>query len=286
MASSAHRAWSRYSRSAYKNSLRIAGVWLLLSLLSVAATIGALLFIVVRHPDGASWQGLIPVAGLLLFLLAGLGLIGKMEGRRRQGICQSLQAAGFVAETPPARDRARTMFESVAFLAPHLDLRNGAEGLQWIALRLPGQFFFEHEWVFGIGRTQTILTRTVLVFPAETPGLPGTWLGQGPWFATHRPKLIGERRRIRRLADPIGTGHPAFDRRWISIGSETTASAFLTERVRRRLQLSPRGESWILGHGFVCCAFQGSFDAPMLERMWSHAQAVLQGAGPIGRTST
>ena len=257
-----------------------------MSVFAVAMTIGTFLFIVVRHPDGTSWLALIPVACLLLFLLAGVRLMGEMEGRRKRRICQSLQAAGFVAETPPAQDRASTMFESVAFLAPHLDLRNGAEGLQWIALRLPGQFFFEHEWVFGIGRSRTILTRTVLVFPAETPGLAGTWLGQGPWFATHRPKLIGERRRIRRLADPIGTGHPAFDRRWTSIGSEATASAFLTETVRQRLRRSPRGESWIIGHGFVCCAFQGSFDVPMLEQMWNHAQAVLQGAGPIGRTST
>lgn len=267
---------------AYRNSNRLSILWLGLSLLAVATTFGGIFFLIARFPDAGIGWGLLPAAWLLLFILIGLHHMSRAENLRRNRICQALEAAGFTAETPPARDRAHIMFDSAAHLVRHLDLRNGAEGLQWIAIRLPGHFFFEHEWVLSMGRALTIHRRTALVFQVNRSELPGSLLGDGPWFATHRPKLIGERRRIKRLADPIRTGHSAFDRRWVSIGSPTTAASFLTEKVRRLLERSPRGESWIIGHGFVCCSFQGSFDAPMLQRMWDHARSVLECTTPEG----
>ncbi len=272
--------------TAYRPSHRLALIWLMLSLFGVAATLGGFFLLIVRFPDAGMGWGLLPVIGLLLFLAIGLQQVHRADGRRKQAICDALEQQGFSAESPPTAGRARLMFESIAFLAPHLDLRNGADGLRWIAIRRPGHFFFEHEWALGSGRGRTILTRTVLVFQAETSGLPGALLGDRAWLALHRPSLIGERRRIKRLSDPIKTGHPAIDRRWISIGSPATAAAFLGDDVRQRLQRAPRGESWIIGHGFVCCSFQGSFDPPMLRRMWEHAEGVLKCASLRAPTKT
>jgi hypothetical protein len=261
--------------AAYQKSHGEAWLWGGTLLSGIVLQIALLLWLSGPAPV-EGWMLLVSAVPFLTALGLALWQSARAERRRRGAICRQLEGEGFLAEFPPQAERAAGVFAPIDFLQRDLYLLDGAANIKWFALKPGGLCFFEHEFSTGGGRFRTVHERTVLVFHGGEQALPGAQLGQGDWFAMHRPVLLGEKRQLSQLGPRVRSGDPDFDRRWFCLGSEETAQKFLTDGRRRLLQNSPKGESWVVGHGFVCASYRGKLKPYMLARMQAHVTAVLE----------
>ncbi len=215
---------------------------------------------------------------MLLPFLVGLALaVWRMRARNRArtaAIQAMLEADGFVVDLAPAGERAEAVFAPVRHVQDVLDLRHGAERIEWLALHAPSTLIFEHEHVTGSGRSTTIHSCTVIAISAAHQTLRRASMGTAPFVSSERAAFLRGRYLRSRLAT-VQVGDVAFDRAWITIGDATTAQSFFTRRVRDILVSSPRGEVWCVGHGFVCCAYRGALSGEHLARMLNRMRSVL-----------
>jgi len=225
---------------------------------------------------GPAWLISVPFGSFLI-----LGISGHVVAKRafralRESIRLELEDIGFAVDIAPHIDRREVVYAPVEYLGYHLTLSTGAHGVQWLALHPENILIFEHQALLGATRKYTNRPRTVIVFQHDHPALPRTSLGTQPWAALHRPRL-GERFNLRRRPHRITTGDPIIDSKWYAFGHEQTARNFLAgSDVVRELAESPVGESWVIGEGFICCAFSGRLNAGNLLTMYLRAHRILE----------
>lgn len=265
---------------AYRETLR-RDLRLSLSIVASLALVVAAHLVLSRISGPSVWGVLVP----LCFLAGLIAVIDarstRSSARRTAQICAELDAQGFMAEVAPRPERAAAMFEPVRVLEHDLALSRGEDNVQWFALHRSGRCYFEHRYATGSGRSSTVHARTVLVFHRSAEAeLPALRHGDGPGVVLHRGgRLLLQKFAYRRHADFTTTGLRAFDKDWVTLGDRDAALQFLSEPVRHQLQHAPVGESWVLRHGFVCCAYQGMLEPAAFAQMVAHTAAVLHAAG-------
>ncbi len=257
---------------AYRTSHRENWIWV--GVVFAGLAIGITITIALSQFFDSPWL-VVPMA---LAFLGGLAVavwrMRAMKRARKSAICALLEADHFAVDLAPSLARATTVFTPVRHLQAVLDLRDGAQRIEWLALHAPSTLIFEHEHVTGSGRYTVVHSCTVIAISTAHATLPRAPLGVLPWMSSERPaRLRG--RYLRSLGNTVGVGDAPFDDAWVTFGHAETARAFFTPRVREILASSPRGEVWHVGEGFVCCAYRGALTADQLALMLRHARSVL-----------
>lgn len=182
-------------------------------------------------------------------------LTWRIKRHRVRGVQAYLEQNGFVMDTKPDEARKQAVLAPVADLRNRVPLRNGAAGIEWVALhtRQPSSVcVFEHSHTTGSGKTTQLHLYTVMAW--LTPQAPAANV------SAFRPHWL-QRRMLAKAGGVVTLGDAAFDERWLVLGDEAGAKRFLTETMRVRLADSPRGESWHTGTGWTACVIDGALDA-------------------------
>lgn len=228
---------------------------------------------------------------LLALLLVGWGLGVLLSARlhkrvlrnQRLAIRDALEAEGFTVDLAPTPERREIIFKPVSHLAQHLGLPEGSRSVKWFALGPPAQLIFEFEWDRSPRKSYATEPRTIIVFQQGDPALKRTVLGGMGWASMHRPRFSEEsfmRRRPYRITpdDPQSDRDldPRFHERWLAFGHADTLRAFLDQSTLMHLADSPKGEAWVVGSGWVCCACAGRLNAAQLMIMYRRMKDVLR----------
>lgn len=224
------------------------------------------------------WWGLIVVMSPMCAAIALCVYLTVRIKRRRIGDIQAdIERDGFIMDRKPDEERKKAVLAPVADLQRRLDLRNGAAGIEWVALhtREPSSLcIFEHSHVTGSGKSTVEHQHTVMAWlmPSATTGI-----------AAYRPHLL-QRRALTRGNTVVKVGDRAFDEQWVIFGDEAGAKRFFTEGMRLMLAGSPKGESWHTGAGWVACAFDGAMDARNLAIFRARCEEIVGRSGVSAMT--
>ncbi len=261
---------------AYRHSHYEAFVWTLIVLAGLALMVIAIVSLSFQFDArGLSYWWLLPcVLPFPLSLVIAVRRLRRKTRERDAAIQQLFEADGFLVDVTPSEARRRNVFEPVSHLEYFLELRHGVSRIRWIALRLPGWLLFEHEYNTGSGDTSTTHTRIVAVLSATHPTLRRAQLGDKPWVMLERPHFL-QRLVLRKRKEFTTLGDAAFDAKWATIGDAQTARSFLTPDTLGVLEESPKGESWVIGYGFVCCAYRGALAPTQLRIMVQRMERLL-----------
>jgi hypothetical protein len=131
---------------------------------------------------------------------------------------------------------------------------------------------FEHLYITGSGKTTQEHIHTVIGMEAADRSSFGFSVSGS--LILNRPR-IGARRFLKRSPRCIETRDREFDRTWISRGDAHTLASFVNERVKHELHESPRGESWHVGGGWVCCGFDGPLGPVDVVRFVDRSRQIL-----------
>lgn len=257
---------------AYQHSNSETVVWTLIVLAGMVVSVSSAVALSMRLDDWglSNWWMLPCVLPFPVSLWIAVRRMRRAARERDAQLQLLLEADGFLVDLTPSEERRRTVFAPVGFLESHLDLSWGAERIRWLGLRLPGWLIVEHEYTMGSGGSTTTHTREIAVLSATHPTLRRAQLGDMPWVRCERANAL-YRFKMRKEQSFTTLGDAAFDAKWILFGHADTARAFLTPETIRTLAESPKGETWMIGYGYVCCAYRGAL-APaqwqiMVQRM-------------------
>lgn len=248
--------------------------WNWLAIVLGGLVLGIVLTVWLSRFNQSPWIFVAMLVPFLLGLTLGTRRMSAMLRARTDGIRIMLEGQGFSVDLSPSPERARTVYTPVAHLQTALRLREGAANIKWLALSGPSTLLFEHSYVTGSGKQTFEVQCTVFVVSAAHATLTRARLGSEPWVLSERSRLL-TRRALRKSGTRVLLHDRAFDASWVTLGSDATAQAFFTDRVRAMLGSSPKGEVWCVGTGFVCCAYRGVLSATQLARMLAHAREVL-----------
>lgn len=197
----------------------------------------------------------------------------RRRRRRWSEIKVDLERGDFITDVRPDAERKQAVLAAVADLQRRLNLRNGADGIEWIALhtREPSAMcIFEHAYVTGSGKTTQVHLHTVMAW--LTPHATGGDV------SAYRPQRL-QRRSLTRGGGLVKVGDAEFDRRWVVLGDEAGARKFLSDEVRALLADSPRGESWHTSANWLACAYAGTLDARNLAKFRRRCAEIAARAG-------
>jgi len=218
---------------------------------------------------------------MLLPFLTGIALgiwrMNAMKRARKDGIRTMLEGQGYAVDLAPSRERANTVYAPVAHLQAVLSLRDGAANIDWLALHGSSTLLFEHAYISGSGKGTVEHHCTVFVISAAHATLARARMGAEPWVSSERARFLAGRA-LRSSVTPVLLNDRSFDAAWVTQGSAATAQSFFTDRVRKTLVSSPKGEVWCVGEGFVCCAYRGALSAEHLARMLVRARDIFGSA--------
>jgi hypothetical protein len=266
------------ARTPYRKASEHTGLWLTLLLLGVAGQL-AVMFVLHGWKHRLPHEAWILVIGILPFVFMtflAAAILRRRNRQRQQRIAERLKPQGFQFNLTPSPEEKAAFYAPLAPLQSALGLDRGAEALQWFAVQdhPQGQVrLFEYQYFTGSGKTMQEHSRTVLVWPATHPDLPGAALGHLPGLVAIRFDWL--QRRVHRKAELQDPRFTALARRWSLFGNAETAARFFTPAVRAELDRSPRGENWSLGGGWVCCAVRNLLDAENMERFQERARQIL-----------
>ncbi|HWB20777.1 MAG TPA: hypothetical protein VG711_10780 [Phycisphaerales bacterium] len=216
---------------------------------------------------------LVIMAPILAAIALSVILTIGMSRQRVRGIQFALERQGFLMDTNPGADRRREVFLPVIELQTRLQLANGAEGIQWLALNAKppvSRCLFEHMRITGSGKSTQVHLHTIIAWAVED--MPGANV------SAFRPHAL-QRGFLSRRGETVTIGDERFDERWLTLGNIADAKTFLTEAMRDALADSPRGESWHVGPGWIACAFDGSLDARNLEAFRRRSEEIVRRSG-------
>lgn len=272
---------------AYRAARGSTGLIILLVLLMEAGMLGMVPLAGPKHWE--SWRAWLFAVPPVTALVTGLTVAFSRQRRRRESIRLVLGKLGFEAQMKPTAEDAVSLelWGIIQPLARELWLQGGPQNFQWIAWReQPGleqgglgggakkAWLFEFEYVTGTGKGTQVHHRTVALWPADYPGLPGTELGREAGFCMARLGWL-ERRGYRKSALPPrvlnGLGEA-----WTLFGNVATGERFVTEQVRALLELAPKGECWNLGGGWAACVFRNRLDGRNLGLFYERARNFLE----------
>jgi hypothetical protein len=248
--------------------------------------IGVGVVIGVTLPKTVHWWQAFPAFGgpILLAIALCVILTVRIKRKRIAGIQADIERDNFILDPKPPDERKASVFAPVAELQSRLDLRNGAQGIVWLALNTnppTDTCIFEHSHITGSGKTTQEHIHTVCAWIHPGPEVPDFG-----GLAIYKPQLLQRAAFKKRHTDPITTGDPRFDKHWLTFGNADTVKQFLTDSVRIELANSPRGESWHIGPTWIACAFKGALDARNLDNFRRRAQEVITrfaASSPSGR---
>lgn len=229
------------------------------------------------------WEAWVFAPALAVFLLTlGIGwrVTNSLKRARFRKIGQRLLPMGYEFVSEPSDGLKEEFFQPFAPLAGWMNLQRGAAGLEWIAMRSEedqAMRLFEYEFTTGSGKSTQIHMYTLVGWSAEGTAVKGAALGRLAGFRTF-PARWGQRRFWKKHALKV----PEFDRSlpgWVFTGDESTGRRFLTEEVVKELRAAPKGESWFIGGGWVCCLYQNPLDPEDLLRFVARARRVYSLAG-------
>jgi hypothetical protein len=201
------------------------------------------------------WAAIVVMSPMFAAIGLCVWLTARIKRRRVRHIQADIERDGFIMDCKPDAERKQAVLAPVADLQRLLNLRNGAAGIEWVALhtREPSSIcIFEHAHITGSGKTTQEHLHTVAAWLMPNVAMAGV--------SAFRPHRL-QRRSLSRGAAVVKLGDEAFDERWVILGDEAGAKQFFTEGMRLMLADSPRGESWHTGSGWVACAFDGAMDA-------------------------
>jgi hypothetical protein len=218
------------------------------------------------------WAAIVMMTPMFAAIALCVYLTVRIKRRRVRGIQDDLERNGFIMDPKPDAERKKAVLAPVADLQRRLGLRNGSEGIGWVALhtREPSSVcIFEHSYITGSGKTTQEHLHTVAAWlmPHVTTGV-----------SAYRPHWL-QRRALSQGNTLARLGDGAFDKHWVILGDEAGAKKFFTEGMRLMLAESPKGESWHTGTGWVACAFDGAMDARNLAMFRARCEEILRRSG-------
>lgn len=251
----------------------------LMWILIVVAGIGCGLALGSTLPQGVAWGWFL--VAITLPMLAAIALCVwltvQFKRRRFRKIQAEVENAGFLMDTRPDAARKDAVFAPLAELQRRLELRNGAAGIEWLALRTGAPVsmcLFEHLHVTGAGKTTQTHYYTVAAWLLPHPLTTGVSGYRAHWL---------QRRSLASYRNTVRLGVEAFDKQWVVVGDERGAQTFFNAAMRALLADSPRGESWHTGPGWVACAFDGALDAHNLAVFRTRCEEILANSGVLAR---
>lgn len=258
----------------YRRSSQHSLLWVVIVFLGIGCGIAASWTL----PKDVQWWR----AGIVMItpMFAAIALCGyltvRIKRRRVRGIQDDVERNGFIMDPKPDAERKKAVLAPVSDLQRRLGLRNGSEGIGWVALRTrepSSMCIFEHSYITGSGKTTQEHLHTVVAWlmPKVTKGV-----------SAYRPRWL-QRRALSRGKTLVQLGDRAFDERWVILGDEAGAKEFFTEGMRMMLAESPKGESWHTGTGWIACAFDGALDAHNLSIFRARCEEILWRSGLGGK---
>lgn len=225
------------------------------------------------------WAAIVLMSPMFAAMALCLYLTVRMKRRRVRDIKADIERDGFIMDPQPDEERKKAVLAPVADLQRRLDLRNGAAGIEWVALhtREPSSMcIFEHSHVTGSGKSTVEHQHTVAAWlmPHVTTGV-----------AAYRPHWL-QRRALTRGNIVVKLGDRAFDEQWVIFGDQAGAKRFFTEGMRLMLADSPKGESWHTGTGWIACAFDGAMDARNLALFRTRCEELVARSGLSATTQS
>lgn len=208
------------------------------------------------------------------FVVAFVGMLVwvLMRNRaRKRVIAELLTSDGFTTTLKPDLASATTLFTPIAHVRSIIT--RGPEYINWMASQDLGPGaqvrVFEHEYTTGSGKSTQVHQHTVVAWPA-----PAGW----PMVELHRTGGLQRWWDRRRGRLDIEVGQEQFDKMWrVACANEDFVKAMLAGDARTVLTNSPKGESWIIGHGHVCCIAKGVLDIHNLRLFINRSRAFLAG---------
>lgn len=257
----------------YRRSSRHSLLFLAIVLIGIAVGVGSMAAL--TDENLGAWIILIGSLPIAVALVGGLLVLSRLDRRRIARVAQALQAVGFRTNTDPNDDAKAAALERFSHIVEWLGLQGGSSNVVWLAfLDTQGRqvVVFEHLYFTGSGKSTQEHIHTVVAMEAANRTEQGFSVAGS--LILNRPRL-GERRLLVRSSRLIELRDREFDRKWVSRGDPHTLASFANGRVRQALLHSPRGESWHVGGGWVCCGFAGSLGPQDIVRFIGWATEVL-----------
>jgi hypothetical protein len=266
----------------YRKASRQTLVWLVICLCGVAGQIGLMMSVPAFKTMGAVQA--FALGSLPFFVALALAYIvtSRLKRGRFMRISATLSPMGFDLEMKPDAERKKAFFAPLEPLAKWMDLRFGADGIEWFGTRTGKQGevrLFEYEYVTGTGKGTQIHMRTIIAFPADRQVPSGCALGRLDGFRAARMSWWTRRLWAKHSLKDGVLGQLVG---WVFTGNAETGRLFLTAGVRDQLRSAPPGESWYVGGGWVCCVYSDPLGPQDLVKFMDRAWHVLSATEVTG----
>lgn len=261
----------------YKRASAHGLLWIVIVFIGIGISIA----IGLQLPKNAPWWLFlltfgVPIISAILYCAF---LTNRIKRQRISAIQQDLERDGFIVDTKPPAQRKHDVFAPIAALQQRINLQNGADGIDWLALNTSqpaAVCIFEHHYFTGSGKytVEHIHTIYAQLFPntqQSTPTAPSD-------FAAFRPYAM-QRKQLAGFGNPITISDAAFDKHWLLFGDPATAAALLTSANRITLADSPKGESWHITPTWIACTTDIAMDTHNLAVFRKRAAEVVRQSG-------
>jgi hypothetical protein len=176
-------------------------------------------------------------------IVAMIFVISVLDKARRHDVGAALAEKGMEVDHAPPKERRGGHFAPFASLKA---LRHGAKGVRiWAGGAVEGRqvFLIDHAYTVHTGKSNHTVhhTAAATACPAQWPvvSLKGQNLVTGWWANLHGRDMTLE--------------NEAFNKRWIvRAENEDFALLVLSPQVQEFLCNAPSGETWQIGHGWIC----------------------------------
>lgn len=263
------------ARPAYRAAPGNDVILIFLTLLTIVAMV--VMVPVLGPGPRKDWHTILYFSPALLTITIGYLVVTRRQRRRMASLEQAFGTLNYKLVTRPSPEERQHLWSLIGFLASDLDIIGGAGKIQWLARPNHGE---EKAWIFETqhtthnGKNTRIHHRTILAWPDGNPGLPGTHLGHEPGFLMSRLSWLDRRAVKKDELDHLG--FQGLKHRWSIHGNAETGCRFLTPATRMELAHSPKGESWCLGGGWVCCIFRDILKGDDFIRFYDRAWQLLK----------
>lgn len=258
----------------YRRSSRQSGLFMLFFMAGVA---GGIAWGSQFEKDSiGAWILLVIVTPIVIGIVVGLVVLDRLDKRRIREIARNLHANNFRANTDPNESAKAAALEPISHLPSWAGLGGGAANIVWLAFldsMTQQVLVFEHCHVTGSGKSTQEIIHTVAAVQSRDLSAAG-WTITGS-LILNRPRW-GEARLLKRAGVWDLQGDDAFEKKWIVRGDAHTATRMLSAAVRAVLMDSPKGESWHVGGGWVCCVYAGSMNAENILKYVHRAVSIVE----------
>ncbi len=170
-------------------------------------------------------------------------VISVLDRARRHDMAAALAEKGMEVDAAPSKERRGGLFTPFASLKA---LRHSAKGLRtWAGGEVEGRqvFLIEHAYTVHTGKSNHTVhhTAAAIACPSQWPvvSLKGQNVVTGWWANLHGRDMKLE--------------NEAFNKQWIvRAENEDFALLVLSPQVQDFLCNAPSGETWQIGHGWIC----------------------------------